>query len=478
MMSKTGQTKDWAMQKAQLIRMVLIAVLVAFFCVMLSDPASAVVPPQPPQPEPMCTDDPAFSPPLPANNTGLISTIVIDVQTLLNTISGDMYNVIVGDGQFVRAIRALMSIYIAVYGVMFTFAMVQMTLHDFAMRMIKIGIMMLLISPNSWAFFSDTVVRFFNMGTDDIINQVSAIALFGVNIGGRPFAVMDAAILNVVSARMAVTLLAMVVTGPYGLMFFILMLMALFTFVTSLLTALWVYLMGLVLRTLLFGLAPLFIACLLFNRTRHLFNGWLNQIVNSCLQPIMLFTFYAFFIQLILAAINNILGVPVCWTPFAAVEGAPQDTNYWRFKVFLNGDWQQYWGEWGWTGPSDLSLAGYPDIFPIRIMDILIFLAFVELASRFNGIVLEIAKDLAGASTSLATMSGSLSEWFSPGGGSRNVATTVSGGRNRPVVAPGRAGGNRTGSTPRNANEAAAGLGSGNNLSNLRQQQENMTSGR
>src|SRR6185436_2324103 len=99
--------------------------------------------------------------------------------------------------------------------------------------------------------------------------------------------------------KMAVTLMAIFGTFPYGPIIGLILLMALGSFLKALMNALWVYLMSLVMKTLLFALAPIFIPCILFTRTRHLFDGWLNQIVNATLQPILLFAFFAFFAILI-----------------------------------------------------------------------------------------------------------------------------------------------------------------------------------
>ncbi len=371
-------------------------------------------------PEGTCTNDPQYNIPTVTPGQGMVSVIVTNIQNILNNVSQLMFTAITGDTGFIDAVNALLTLYIAVYGILFTFGMVQMTLHDFVMRMIKVGIMVLLLSPAAWTFFNNTVITFFNDGTDDLINEFTNIAVGGVSVpsGTPPFAVLDDAIAKAVSAKMAITLMAIFATGPYGVIFGILLLMALGSFMKSALNALWVYLMSLVLKTLLFGIAPLFLCCLLFNRTRHLFDGWLNQIVNASLQPILLFAFFAFFAKLIEASIGNILATPVCWTEWAeSVRGTPFAQHFWRFAQWdtNQGTWVPYAGRWSFTGAE---YAGAPT-FPIDLMTILILLILAELAGRFNHIVIEIAKDLAGAATHLGHFSGGLNEWFSglSGGG-------------------------------------------------------------
>ena len=392
-----------------------------------------------------CTTDPPFQtdpitepgdPSEPAQ--GLISTIVYNIQSILDDIMGTLYQSIVTNYSFTSTVGAAVSLYILIYGILFTFGMVQITVYDFIMRMIKIGFIVLLLSPNSWEFFKDHVVYFFNEGTNDIISKVVSIAINGVpgTNPGSPFIALDSAITKAVSAKMAVTLQATAFTGPYGIIYVLLLLACLGAFVKALLTALWVYLMSLVLRTLLFGLAPIFLACLLFNRTRHLFDGWLNQVVNACLQPILLFIFFAFFAKLIEASIDQILYVPVCWTEAAeSVRGTPFNMHYWRYGVHNEvGNFEPYGGGWSFTGPQDAAYEGR--IFPLDLIAVLVFFMLAQLANRFNGVILMVARELAGATTDLSTMQGAFSEWFS---GKRGGGLLSSIGQSRPGNIPGLA---------------------------------------
>lgn len=398
-------------------RALCLLVLGGFFSAAVAPQAHAA---SPSVPRGTCTSDVQFDVPLPDPDSGLITTIVTNIRIILDNVSENMFKAIAADSEFRKVIRASLSLYIAIYGILFTFGMVQLTVFDFVMRCVKIGIIVWLLSPNdAWFYFQREVVHFFNDGADSVIAKVSAIAVGDDSIiipdPSKPFAVLDGAISKAISAKMAVTLLATFFTGPYGVLFGLLLLLSLGSFVKALITAVWVYVMSLVLKTLLFGLAPIFLVCLLFNRTRHLFDGWLNQVVNASLQPIFLFTFFAFFAALIDASIQEILNTPVCWTEAAeSLRGTPFNMHYWRFAREVppgSGNWEPYGGLWTWTGADNDANAPH---FPISIMSILIFLMLSELAGRFNSVVLMIASDIAGASTNLASMRGALGDWFSP----------------------------------------------------------------
>lgn len=362
-----------------------------------------------------CTTDPQFVINTPAPGQGLISSIVTEIQRLLNASSEALFNTITGDSGFIQAVQATVTLYIVIYGILFTFGLVQITLYDFSVRMIKIGLIFLFISPVAWLEFNTYVVTFFNAGTDEFINRMMGVALnLPVAPGAPPFSVVDAALSKAISAKMAVTLMAAFFTPPYGPIFGLLLAMAMGTFVRAIMTAAWVYLMALILKALLFGIAPIFFVFMLFARTRYLFDGWLNQIVNATLQPIFLFTFFAFFVKLMEAGIDQIFMTPVCWTEWGdSLRGSPFSVHYWRFALCQGASCEPFGGKWSWNGPSNIAGQVGAPIFPIDIVGILVLVMLADLCVRFNTIVTMIASDIAAASTNISGMQSALSGWFS-----------------------------------------------------------------
>jgi len=394
-----------------------------------------------------CTSEEIYNITPPAAGQGIVSSIVTSVKNVLNGVSSTMFTRIVQDSGFKLVVSALITLYVAIYGVLFMFAMVQITVHDFMIRMVKVSIVAVLLSPGAWGFFNNTVVKFFNEGTDSLINKVTSIAVGLENLeGSGPFSVLDNAIAQAVSAKMAITLMATFLTGPYGPIIGLLLLMSLGSFFKALMNAMWVYIMALVMRALLFGLAPLFLICILFSRTRHLFDGWLNQLINACLQPILLFTFFAFFCQLIKACLEQVLNLEVCWTAWSEIfRGTPFIGHYWRFAVWnaSTGLYEPFNGIWGWNGPE--GVPGNPPVNPVGIMLPLTLWILADLAGRFNTVVIDIAKDIAGASTTLTMGGESIKDWFGGGGGGNR----------------GGGGGNRGGGGASSGGASAPGSGGG-----------------
>lgn len=393
--------------KPRFLRLVVLMLMMGCSVTMHTAPAYAAG-----IPHGSCTTDDIFKE-SDLGKQGLITILVKQIKEILESTQRDMYKAITSAGSFVSTVRAAITMYICFYGIMFTVGMVDITLIEFTRRMVKLGIVVALISGDSWALFNETFVKFFNDGTDEWISAMSAAAV-GAESGGEPFEVIDDALSTAISAKVAVNLMAMFFTPPYGPILGLLMALGAGSFVKAILQAAWVYLMSLIVKALLFGIAPIFLACILFQHTYYLFTGWLNQLINASLQPILLFTFLAFFFELIKAAISNIITTPVCWTEWGdSLRGSPFSVNYWRYALCEEENCTPYTGKWGFTGAT--TGGGEGPVFPVPVLGVITLVLLADLCSRFSSVVMTIASEIAQASMNLASMNSPMGEWFRGG---------------------------------------------------------------
>lgn len=345
----------------------------------------------------VCTTDIQYAIMTPAPGYGMASQIVFGIN---NALMGWMQTAYLTAVSYAApSIAGAVTVYVVIYGIFFTLGLVPINVADVALRVTKVAVVAAFASGASWSLFNGIVVQLFNGGVDYFIGAINSIAV-GMAPGlylGAPFAPIDNAITLLLSARMVVTLIGFAFTGPYGLVYVFLIIVGIVLFARCVLEALWTYLLSLVVRTLLLGLAPIFVPTLLFSRTRHIFNGWLNQILNTCFQPIFLFMFFGFFSKIVEASVWRILSIPVCWTPLDLYEGSPLSSHFWRPAIMEGGRWVLYGGEWTLTGIA----GGGSMIFPLNIIEVGIFLIVAMLALRFNTLAVSAAKEIAGASTSL-----------------------------------------------------------------------------
>jgi len=378
-----------------------------------------------------CSYDPMYYIPFPPAGTGIISQVVANISNIVNNLAVGMYAGLVANITFQGAAVAVITLYILIYGVMFMGGMTQISLHDAVIRLVKIGLVVTLIGPFSWNFFYNYMGAAFDTGKNELIGDVLSVGVGGAagwtvmdpNTGTAyqldpsvlaryPFVVLDNAVAVLTSSKMAITLLATFTTGPYGIVIGLLILMGLGSYAGALFQAMWVYLMSVVVTAFLFAVAPIFFIFLLFQRTRNLFDGWVNQLVSATLQPLFLFTFFSFFSAMMWSAITRLLYTPVCWMPPGDVwRGSPFNIYMWRFMIPGQNGWQMYNGAMSYTGPNVASINA--PTFPISIGDVLALVLIAQLAKRFNDVVLHIAREIAGASLQL-DISSRIGNFFSP----------------------------------------------------------------
>lgn len=426
---------------------------------------------------PTCTDNPCFD----FDNTfmgklgaatdrakGIMEDAINEVALSINTASKNLYNGITGGPilafgfSFLDIVSILLVLYITFYGVGLLFGFVQATLLDAFIRLFKIGILLALIEPmgilgsiggffgadfladGGWGFFSQYVVHFFNQGTNEIIMLMVHIAkgdplasyLDGCNAYGAlagvipynvgcPFQILDESVKVIFSPRMFVTILGAFSTPPFGIIIVVALIVSIFAFFMVLIRAMQVYALSLVAKAILFGIAPIFIAFLLFEKTRGLFVSWLGQVISYSLQPIMLFTFLAFFGLLLKSAAYDLLpdtgGAELCYIKSAQQASTPIDIHAWKFGCIktAGGAVEPYYGRWTWNGaenktacPEDLNGK-----FPIDPVKILIFLLLCYLMYKISDVAVSVAIDLAGGAGAALNSGGAGLQNMIGGGG-------------------------------------------------------------
>lgn len=376
--------------------------LLALLCILvLTLPSLACAAGNSPLPPGVCTDSPIFDPP-PGSNK-LLTVITDNFRTLLLSMAQGMYNGIISQSTFVGLISAIVTLYVVIYGILFTLGLAEITIYDFTIRLIKVCLVAALIQPWSWEFFAVRLSGIIIGGGNQLIAIMAGIGVGGItglgSTGGMsapsPFMAIDNVVSNITSAKMSATMIGVFLnSGPAGPLAAALIYGAAGIFIRALLQAIWVYIMAMAMLTILFGVAPIFIGCFLFSKTKYLFDGWLNQLVNAVLQPTLLFTFFAFFSALVSHTVMKILSTPWCWVSSGSVDGSSVPMKMWIPKI--NGMLARE--EWDWQGSE---VGGVNIHFPIDIMDIVAFIILAQICGKMGDIVLKIARNIAGASTSL-----------------------------------------------------------------------------
>ncbi len=386
-----------------------------------------------------CTDQPIYDMMLGNRLDAILQDIVTLIADSLDGVAERLYYGIILSPNYRNAIWAALILFVTFFGVAFLFGIVPLTFAQGLIRLIKIGVIFMIMSPFGWFYFSDIVVRFFEGGTNYLINLFVAIGSgsvgfintpigqFGVGGNGvtfigsdpaAPFALLEGTMRKVFSPKFFVMVIASLGTGPFGPIMALALAWSILQLFKMILIALEVYLLAMVVRTLLYGLAPIFFAFVLFDRTKNIFMGYINQLVSFSLQPILLFAFLSFFAVLIESAVDDLLNTTedLCFNKVDKMIGSPYDWQNWRFKV----EGEVYEGEWTWEG----CVSGNCKVFPIDIVRVLIFLIIAHIGAKMASIISEVAAEISQGVIKLADVS-SINQYFGgAGGSSRGISAT------------------------------------------------------
>lgn len=359
------------------------------------------------------------NPPQPGEPKGILTEISGFIKDVTETATESVFSAFINNPDYQFAVGAVLTLYVAIFGAMFTMGIVQATFGQVLMRLLKFALITALL-VEGWGFFNDIVVRFFNDGTDELICAVMNIAA-GQSANASncmlstgeiaPFYRIDRVATFLIHPDTIVAIMGSATSGVYSFGMTGLMLLAFLGFIKLLVDALQTYAIAFVVRSMLLGLAPIFFIFLLFERTKNLFTGWINLLVSFSLNPILLFTFLSFMIVMIQSATYNMMNVQLCWASVQE-EGAPEGTTtqkqFWRFMDTTKNPPEPYLLDWTYEGNEQCRIASGPNAgqecpqFPIKIIDVLTFFLLVWLAMRFAEVIDRISNELSSAVASLS----------------------------------------------------------------------------
>lgn len=215
---------------------------------------------------------------------------------------------------FFNYIRAMLTLYIMMYGAMFLLGVVQISQTDLVTRVVKIAIVAGLINEKTFEFFNLYIFDFVTNFSDQIISNIAGYSLFSSGTVSNPFMFLDAVMTKVFfSPTFMGQILAFIPMGISGILYFILVFIALIIVIITVLRALAVYIMAFVLIAVLIGIAPLFLTFLLFDYTRYLFDNWVKLTFRYMIEPTVLLAGMIILTQLFTIYLDYVTGYSVCW---------------------------------------------------------------------------------------------------------------------------------------------------------------------
>jgi type IV secretion system protein VirB6 len=215
-------------------------------------------------------------------------------------------------------------------------------------------------------------------------------------------------------------------------------------FSTMVLGAIVTYVKAIVGLAVLFGIAPIFVAFYLFEKTRGMTMSWLSMVFGFALQPVMLFAFLAFYATIVGGALTNMLsdasGNPndICYVPWYSMPRL-FDIYWWKFTNSA--------GAAGGMVIPGSGASGSDEQLPTQVLNVLYFVVLCNLGKNFCNYINELSTSISGGSGAGVVTGENVGSWFK--GGMQTVKRDLSIG--------GVKGGTYTGTTPAGKSSFARG---------------------
>lgn len=229
---------------------------------------------------------------------GPVTYLVESVQVKLDGATEQIFEK-VGEEQWMKTMLTLfLTLAIMFYGASVLLGIVKGSGIEVVGMIFKFLLVFYLVTD--YENFSTFIKDILENTSDYLISVMGSVYSSGAYSGETKFSFADDLVSTILSLPFLKTVIALfspsVGTGwVYGLI----MVMFMWFFVSAMVRAIYVYVLSLIMRAVLFGLAPIFIAFIMFNRTKFLFEGWLKQIIHFSLLPVILFAFLGLFGNLV-----------------------------------------------------------------------------------------------------------------------------------------------------------------------------------
>ena len=202
-------------------------------------------------------------------------------------ISKMIYNNIIKSEQFRLIINIFMIMFVTFYALTLLMGLNQFQSADILKTAVKIGAIYTLLLPTSWDFFNKYLFELFTDGTKTLL----AIMTGGSSTldGEKIFGPISSIISRVADYTMYIQLISLLLAGPFGWIFFILIASAVLNCMYAAFYATLIYLASINLIGIMVSVMPLFLILLIFKQTAKIFNAWMKVMISSVFSVVIVF---------------------------------------------------------------------------------------------------------------------------------------------------------------------------------------------
>ncbi|WCR57949.1 TrbL/VirB6 family protein [Wolbachia endosymbiont of Ctenocephalides felis wCfeJ] len=212
-------------------------------------------------------------------------------------------------------IVSLLVLYIVLYTLYYFFGLTHVSIYEFLIVCVKIGVIVQLLQDNSWDFFYNNAFSIFVNTTKQLI-EISNFRGTTSNV----FEFLDLPLNRFLSPNSVLLIVSLIFSGPLGFVSFCLVIWGLITVVLSICNVLFSFITSIAIVALLLSLAPIFIICLLFAYTRQMFHSWVKNLARFAIHPVVLLIFISLISQAMDYIVYSVFDFEVCSTCILSIN--------------------------------------------------------------------------------------------------------------------------------------------------------------
>ncbi len=212
-------------------------------------------------------------------------------------------------------IISLLVLYITLYTLYYFFGLTHVSIYEFLIICVKIGIITQLLQDSSWNFFYNNAFSIF-INTPKQLIEIANFRGTTSNV----FEFLDLPLNRFLSWHSVLLIVSLIFSGPLGIVSFCLVIWGLITVSLSIFNALFSFITSIAIVALLLSLTPIFIICLLFTYTRQMFQNWVKNLARFAIHPVVLLIFISLISQVMDYIIYSVFDFEVCSTCILSIN--------------------------------------------------------------------------------------------------------------------------------------------------------------
>ncbi|QKX01383.1 conjugal transfer protein TrbL [Wolbachia endosymbiont of Cruorifilaria tuberocauda] len=212
-------------------------------------------------------------------------------------------------------IVSLLVLHIVLYTLYYLLGLSNVSIYKFLIACAKIGIITQILRDDSWNFFYNNAFSIFI----NIPKQLIEAANFR-GTASNVFEFLDLPLNRFFLPNSILLMISLVFSSPLGIVAFCLMIWGFIKVVLSVFNALFSLITSIAIVALLLSLAPIFIICILFTYTRHLFYNWVKNLARFAVHPAVLLIFVSLISQIMDYIIYSMFDFEACPTCILSIN--------------------------------------------------------------------------------------------------------------------------------------------------------------